>query len=125
MKPDLVLVDIGLPGRSGLELIKDIRAVRPETAVLVISMHGENLYAERVLRAGGRGYIMKQEATGKVLTAIRTVLQGELYVSEKIKEKIVRHQVGGQAGKVRSPVDQPDKTFGVFRSEQLVYPAPS
>ena len=61
LKVDLILVDIGLPGKSGLELIKDIRAVRPQTSVLVISMHDETLYAERVLRAGGRGYIMKQE----------------------------------------------------------------
>src|SRR5213594_3301701 len=81
LKPDLVLVDVGLPGRSGLELIKDLRAVRSETAVLVISMHGETLYAERVLRAGGRGYIMKQEGPEKILQAIRQVLQGEVYVS--------------------------------------------
>src|SRR5262249_18814550 len=74
LKPELMLVDIGLPGRSGLELVKDLQSVRPETGVLVISMHDETLYAERVLRAGGRGYIMKQEGPEKILAAIRTVL---------------------------------------------------
>src|SRR5262245_37571329 len=71
LKPDLVLVDIGLPGRSGLELVKDISALHPECMTLVISMHDETLYAERVLRAGGRGYIMKQEGPEKMLQAAR------------------------------------------------------
>ena len=101
-KPDLVLVDIGLPGRSGLELIKDIRALRPETAVLVISMHGESLYAERVLRAGGRGYIMKQEGPEKILQAIRQVLGGQLYLSGSMSSRILdafsgNHTQGGSA----------------------------
>src|SRR6478736_5053303 len=73
LKPDLVLADIGIPGKSGLELIKDLQTLLPEIAVLVISMHDETLYAERVLRAGGRGYIMKQEGPEKILGAIRQV----------------------------------------------------
>src|SRR5882672_8572046 len=73
LKPDLALVDIGLPGRSGLELVKDIRAVRRDTMILVISMHDETLYAERVLRAGANGYLMKQEGPEKILQAIRSV----------------------------------------------------
>src|SRR5438094_2081787 len=88
-KPDIMVVDISLKNSDGIELVKNIRATYPALLVLVLSMHEESLYAERALRAGAGGYIMKQEATGKVLTAIRTVLQGELYVSEKIKEKIV------------------------------------
>ena len=89
LKPDLVLADIGLPGKSGLELIKDLRAVLPETAVLVISMHDETLYAERVLRAGGRGYIMKQEGPEKMLQAIRQVLGGQIFLSGKMSIRIL------------------------------------
>src|SRR5262245_10999847 len=79
LKTALVLVDISLPGRSGLELIKDLQAAQPGVAVLVISMHDEMLYAERVLRAGGRGYIMKQEGPNNIMQAIRTVLAGQIY----------------------------------------------
>ena len=87
--PDLVLADISLPDKNGLELIKDISAVRPATAILVVSMHDEGLYADRVLRAGGRGYIMKQEGGKQLLVAIRQVLNGQIYVSGKMSEKIV------------------------------------
>jgi DNA-binding NarL/FixJ family response regulator len=89
LKPDLVLVDIGLPGKSGFELVKDIRTVHPEVPVLVLSMHDESLYAERVLRAGARGYIMKHERPGKLIEAIRTVLGGKAYVSEKMASRIL------------------------------------
>jgi len=89
LKPDLVLADIGLPGKSGLELIKDLRATLPEIAVLVISMHDETLYAERVLRAGGRGYIMKQEGPERILQALRRVLGGQIFVSEKMSDRIL------------------------------------
>lgn len=89
LKPDLVLADIGLPGKNGLELIKDLRATQPEIAVLVISMHDETLYAERVLRAGGRGYIMKQEGPEKMLQAIRQVLDGQIYLSGKMSIRIL------------------------------------
>src|SRR3954468_12400816 len=88
-RPDLVLADISLPGRNGLELIKDIHALLPGLLVLVVSMHDESLYAERVLRAGGRGYIMKQEGGKKLLEAIRQVLGGQIYVSEKMSAKIL------------------------------------
>jgi len=89
LKPALVVVDISLPGRSGLELIKDLQAALPATAVLVISMHDEMLYAERVLRAGGRGYIMKQEGPDKIGQAIRTVLGGQIYLSGKMSTRIL------------------------------------
>ena len=103
LKPDLVLADIGLPGRSGLELIKDLRAACPEMAVLAISMHDESLYAERVLRAGGRGYIMKQEGPEKMLQAIRQVLSGQIYLSGKMSVRILDALVGGPA-KASSPI---------------------
>jgi DNA-binding NarL/FixJ family response regulator len=84
LKPDLVLVDISLPGKSGLELIKDLRARNGGVKLLVLSMHDEALYADRVLRAGGDGYIMKQEDPGEVVDAIRDVLGGHIYVSEEV-----------------------------------------
>jgi len=84
LKPDLVLVDISLPGKSGLELIKDLRARNGGVKLLVLSMHDEALYAERVLRAGGDGYIMKQEDPEEVVHAIRDVLGGHIYVSEEV-----------------------------------------
>src|ERR1039458_8550368 len=91
LKPDLVLVDISLPGKSGLELIKDLRARNGGVKLLVLSMHDEALYADRVLRAGGDGYIMKQEDPEEVVHAIRDVLGGHIYVSEQVL-------VGGMKG---------------------------
>jgi hypothetical protein len=87
--PDLVLMDVNLPGKSGLELLQDVQAVRPELPVLVISMHDEKLYAERVLRAGGRGYIMKQEGPDKMREAIAKVLNGQVYASERTTAAIL------------------------------------
>jgi DNA-binding NarL/FixJ family response regulator len=84
LKPDLVLVDITLPGKSGLELIKELRSRNSRVRILVVSMHDEALYADRVLRAGGDGYIMKQEDPGEIVHAIRDVLGGHIYVSEEI-----------------------------------------
>ena len=89
LKPDLVLVDISLPDRNGLELIKEVRALRLDTVILVISMHDEALYAERVLRAGGRGYIMKQEGPEKMLEAIHTVLAGQIYLSGNMSSHVL------------------------------------
>ena len=84
LKPDLVLVDITLPGKSGLELIKELRARNDKVKVLVVSMHDEALYADRVLRAGGDGYIMKQEDPEEIVHAMRDVLGGHIYVSEEV-----------------------------------------
>ncbi|HWA88327.1 MAG TPA: response regulator transcription factor, partial [Opitutus sp.] len=81
---DLVLSDITMPGRGGIEFIKDVLALHPELPILVVSMHDEVIYAERVLRAGARGYIMKRETTKKIVDAIREVLEGKLYVSDQI-----------------------------------------
>jgi DNA-binding NarL/FixJ family response regulator len=84
LKPDLVLVDISLPGKSGLELIKALRGRNGGVKLLVLSMHDEALYADRVLRAGGDGYIMKQEDPEEIIHAIRDVLRGRIYVSEEV-----------------------------------------
>jgi DNA-binding NarL/FixJ family response regulator len=84
LKPDLVLVDISLPGQSGLELIKALRLRNGGIKLLVVSMHDEALYADRVLRAGGDGYIMKQEDPDEIIHAIRDVLEGHIYVSEEV-----------------------------------------
>jgi DNA-binding NarL/FixJ family response regulator len=84
LKPDIVLIDISLPGKSGLELIKEIRATDPEVKLLVISMHDEALYANRVLRIGGDGYIMKEEGPAEIIEAIRDVLNGHIYLSEAV-----------------------------------------
>lgn len=82
--PDLVLADITLPGKSGLQFVREVGAQFPGVMVLAISMHDESLYAERVLRAGGRGYIMKSEGGERVLEAIRQVLRGQVYVSQNM-----------------------------------------
>jgi DNA-binding NarL/FixJ family response regulator len=87
--PDLVIIDLTLKTSDGLELIKDIRIRWPKLRMLVVSMHDESLYAERVIRAGAMGYITKQEATRKILLAIRRVLSGNLYVNEKITDRLL------------------------------------
>lgn len=83
-KPDLVLVDITLPGKSGLDLIKELRAADTTVKILVVSMHDEALYADRVLRAGGDGYIMKQEDPEEIARAVHDVLAGQIYVSDAV-----------------------------------------
>ncbi len=115
-KPDLVLADISLPGKNGLELIKDFQASQPGLPVLVISMHDESLYAGRVLRAGGRGYIMKQEGGKKLMQAIRQVLAGKIYVSEKMSAEILETFSGSRAGTESSPVKKlTDREFEILQ----------
>jgi DNA-binding NarL/FixJ family response regulator len=114
LKPDLVLADISLPGRSGVELIKDIRALQPAVLILVISMHDESLYAERVLRAGARGYIMKQESGPTMIQAIRQVLAGRIYLSGKMSARILENVAGKRAN--ASPIERlSDREFEVFQ----------
>jgi DNA-binding NarL/FixJ family response regulator len=113
--PDLVLLDIGLPDKSGLELIKDIQALDPALPVLVVSMHDESLYAERVLRAGGRGYVMKQEGGQKLMEAIRQVLSGRIYVSEKMSSRILEI-FSGRHAEANSPLGRlSDREFEIFQ----------
>jgi len=84
LKPDLAVIDLGLPGKSGLELIKNVRSLKLAVKLLVVSMHDEAIYAQRVLRAGGDGYIMKEEDPAEIIHAIRDVLNGRIYVSEEL-----------------------------------------
>jgi DNA-binding NarL/FixJ family response regulator len=97
--PDLVLADINLPGRNGLELIRDLRSIRPSLPVLVLSMHDASLFAERVLRAGGRGYISKQQSGSQLIKAIRHVLSGQIYLSEEVSTRLL----GSFTGKLGRP----------------------
>ncbi|EEF62622.1 response regulator transcription factor [Pedosphaera parvula] len=115
-KPDIAIVDISLEGGSGIELIKNIKALYSGVIVIVLSMHDEMLYAERALRAGARGYIMKREATKKVLQAIRCVLEGKLYVSEKVNEMMTEKFVVGRSPATDSPIAQlSDRELEVFQ----------
>jgi DNA-binding NarL/FixJ family response regulator len=93
-KPDLAIVDLKLGDEDGMELIKDMKAVNPELVVLVLSMHDERYYAERVLRAGARGYIMKDEAGNKVLDAIKMVMSGKVYLSSSERERLFEFMTG-------------------------------
>jgi DNA-binding NarL/FixJ family response regulator len=94
LAPDLVLVDMGLPDKNGLELIKDVQALHPGLPVLAMSMQDEALYAARVLRAGGRGYVMKQEGPELLANAIRTVLGGHVALSPRMSAKLLESMVG-------------------------------
>jgi DNA-binding NarL/FixJ family response regulator len=94
LEPDLVITDLSLGGRPGLELVKDLAAQHPSLPVLVLSIHDETLWAERVLRAGARGYIMKSQATQKVVDAVRRVLSGGIWVSDAVNEMLLRRVAG-------------------------------
>jgi len=116
LKPDMVIVDISLGGTSGMDLIKDIRIHCPDLPILTLSMHDESLYAERALRAGAKGYIMKREAPEQVVTAIRRVLAGAVYVSDTMAAKMVTRLASGIAPLGASPVDAlSDRELEVFR----------
>ena len=113
--PDLAIVDITLPDKNGLELIKDIRALRPGLPILVISMHEESLYAERVLRAGARGYVMKREGGEKLMQAIRQVAKGKISLSERMSGQILELFSGREPRRQRSRIEQlSDREFEVF-----------
>ena len=116
LKPDIVVMDISLNGPSGIEVLRTVRQADSKLRVLVLSMHDENVYAERALRAGANGYIMKQEATDKVLVAMRRILGGEVYVSDRIASKMLKQFVGGAPASRRSPLDDlTDRELEVFR----------
>jgi DNA-binding NarL/FixJ family response regulator len=115
LRPDIVLVDISLGGSSGIEFLRMLKQNQPNILALVISMHDEVLYAEHVLREGARGYIMKQEATEKVLTAIHRVLTGQIFLSEKMTERVLEKQYAGISVDV-SPVESlSERELEVFR----------
>lgn len=103
LSPDVAVIDISLPDGNGVELIKEFRSRFPRTTCMALSMYDESMYAVRVLRAGGRGYLTKQEVTKKVITAIRQVLRGQVYVSEQMASRLVG-QLVGQGPEDRSPI---------------------
>lgn len=117
LKPDILILDISLNGPDGLDLLKNIRARDPRLPVLILSMNDESIYAERALRAGANGYIMKQEATEKVLVALRRILSREIYVSSRVASKMLQQFVGTSSTSARhSPVDDlSDRELEVLR----------
>jgi DNA-binding NarL/FixJ family response regulator len=116
LKPNLVLADLTMPGKDGLEFVKDMRAMHPHVTVLVVSMHDEALYAERVLRAGGRGYVMKHAGGKELLQAIRRVLGGHVYVSEAMAEKALAVFSGQRSQTADSVIGQlTDRELQVFQ----------
>ena len=116
LKPDIAIADISLKGSDGIELIKNLKTRMPGLPVLVLSIHDESFYAPRALRAGARGYIMKQEATENVLVAVRRVLSGEVYLSERMANKMLQQFVGVVKTPQRFPVDRlSDRELEVFR----------
>ena len=114
--PHLAVVDLSLDGRSGRELIRDLKQQHPQVAVLVLSMHDEDLYAERALRAGARGYIMKREATQNVIAALRRIRDGRIHVSERIAERLAERAVAPRPQDGTSPLTRlSDRELEVFR----------
>jgi DNA-binding NarL/FixJ family response regulator len=114
-KPDVVIVDLSLRGSSGIELIKAARLKAPATAIIVLSMHDENLYAERVIRAGARGYVMKRETAQKIIAGIQRVLKGELYFSDSIANAFARKFVDGPSAAALTPMETlSDRELEVF-----------
>ena len=115
-KPDLILTDLTMPGRSGLEFVKDLLASEPSLSVLVVSMHDEAVYAERALRAGARGYIMKEAGGEALLGAIRQVLRGEVYVSARMSARILEGLSTRKPRGSTSPIETlTDREFEVFQ----------
>jgi DNA-binding NarL/FixJ family response regulator len=115
-KPDLVIVDISLAGASGIDLIKALKSQREDLPMLVVSMHDESLYAERALRAGAMGYVMKQEPAKTVKTAIRKVLTGDMHLSEKLASSLVSRFMHGAPDKQGTPIETlSDRELEVFR----------
>jgi DNA-binding NarL/FixJ family response regulator len=115
-RADLALIDISLKTASGLELVKDLKLHFPDVALIVLSMHDEMLYAERAIRAGAKGYVMKRETTKEVLTAIRRVIEGDVYVSERVVNLMARRLGSSRKASTASPVEQlSDRELEIFR----------
>ncbi len=115
-KPDVLIADISLNGPDGLELLKNLRLLCPNLPVLILSMHDESIYAERALRARANGYIMKQEATEKVLIALRRILSGDLYLSDSMANKLLHQYISGAPAEMRSRLSTlSDRELEVFR----------
>jgi DNA-binding NarL/FixJ family response regulator len=115
VKPDLMVVDIGLPETNGIELIKQIRALAPGMRILILSMHEESVYAERAIRAGAKGYVMKEAPMAEIMGAMRSVLRGQIYASAQMRERLMANM--GQAATVRAEPDMgclTDRELEVF-----------
>jgi DNA-binding NarL/FixJ family response regulator len=116
LRPDLVVLDISLSGPDGLDVLKEIRTKTENLPILILSMHDESIYAERAMRAGANGYIMKQEATERVLVAIRRILQGDVYLSDRLTNTMLQQYVHGASTAKKSPlVNLTDRELEVFR----------
>ena len=115
LNPDAAVVDISLPGMNGIELIKNVLHQKPNLKILVVSRHDEELYAERALRAGAKGYLMKLEAAEILITALRQIINGGIYLSEKIGAKMIMKMTSGNAAKSDNPLDLlSDRELEVF-----------
>ncbi|MDZ7660134.1 response regulator transcription factor [Fodinibius sp.] len=115
LNPDLIIVDVSLPGMSGLELVKHIISQKENQKILVVSRHDESLYAERVIRAGAKGYVMKLEASEVLLKAVRKVFKGGIYVSEEVSERLLLGMARGQKEVMESPIEKlSDRELEVF-----------
>ncbi len=115
-QPDILIADISLNGPDGLDLLKNIRTLYPDLPVLILSMHDESIYAERALRARANGYIMKQEATEKVLVAVRRILGGDIYLSDRMANKVLHQYISGASVDVSSQLSTlSDRELEVFR----------
>jgi DNA-binding NarL/FixJ family response regulator len=116
LKPDVVIVDISLKGSDGIELTKSIKAGHPKLPVIVLSVHDESVYAERALLAGAKAYLMKDAVSENIVRAIRTVLSGEIYVSNTISKKFLHKIARDKAGTTKTPIENlSDREFEVFR----------
>ncbi len=118
LKPDIVVLDLSIQGTNGIELMKSIRALHPNLPALMVSMHDESIYAERALRAGARGYVMKAAPSEKVIEAIRRVLSGGLYLSEAIGGRLLDTFLNGRTNNVgSSTIEQlSDREIEIFRA---------
>jgi DNA-binding NarL/FixJ family response regulator len=115
-RPDILIADISLNGPDGLELLKNLRTLYPSLPVLILSMHDESIYAERALRARANGYIMKAEATEKVLVAVRRILGGDIYLSDRMANKLLHQYISGASGDINSRLSTlSDRELEVFR----------
>jgi DNA-binding NarL/FixJ family response regulator len=116
LQPDLVISDISLGSRDGIELVREIRARYPDVLVLMLSMFDDLTYAERAIRAGAAGYVMKRRGSEELLSAIRTVLRGEIYVSSKVASSLLRRLSGARPAKESNPVDElSDRELQILR----------
>lgn len=116
LKPDIAIVDIALRSANGIELTKNMKAHSPDLLILIVSMHDEELFAERALRAGARGYLMKHEASERVIEALQKISSGELYISDRVRARMLSRLVNNRTGEVTSPVESlSDREMEVFQ----------